>query len=82
LLNIVGDVDSLHVEIDNLNDFLVGFYFIRSIDLSHLIRIHPIPTTTHNAFLHKLLMFHTCTSFTCKHVHIILHGNFKEKCGA
>jgi hypothetical protein len=28
----VGDVDSLHVEIDNLNDPLVGFYFIRSID--------------------------------------------------
>jgi hypothetical protein len=32
LANIVGDVDSLHVEIDNLNDFLVGFCFIRSID--------------------------------------------------
>jgi hypothetical protein len=32
LANIVGDVDSLHVEIDNLNDLLVGFYFIRSID--------------------------------------------------
>jgi hypothetical protein len=32
LANIVGDVDSLHVEIDNLNDPLVGFYFIRSID--------------------------------------------------
>jgi hypothetical protein len=29
----VDDVDSLHVEIDNLNDLLVGFYFIRSIDL-------------------------------------------------
>jgi hypothetical protein len=28
----VGDVDSLHVEIDNLNDPLVGFCFIRSID--------------------------------------------------
>jgi hypothetical protein len=23
----------LHVEIDNLNDLLVGFYFIRSIDI-------------------------------------------------
>jgi hypothetical protein len=33
LANIVGDVDSLHVEIDNLNDLLVGFCFIRSIDL-------------------------------------------------
>jgi hypothetical protein len=32
LANIVGDVDSLHVEIDNLNDLLVGFCFIRSID--------------------------------------------------
>jgi hypothetical protein len=28
----VNDVDSLHVEIDNLNDPLVGFSFIRSID--------------------------------------------------
>jgi hypothetical protein len=33
LANIVGDVDSLHVEIDNLNDPLVGFCFIRSIDM-------------------------------------------------
>jgi hypothetical protein len=33
LANIVGDVDSLHVEIDNLNDPLVGFCFIRSIDV-------------------------------------------------
>jgi hypothetical protein len=32
LANIVDDVDSLHVEIDNLNDLLVGFCFIRSID--------------------------------------------------
>jgi hypothetical protein len=32
LANIVSDVDSLHVEIDNLNDLLVGFCFIRSID--------------------------------------------------
>jgi hypothetical protein len=32
LANIVDDVDSLHVDIDNLNDLLVGFYFIRSID--------------------------------------------------
>jgi hypothetical protein len=30
----VGDVDSLHVEIDNLNDPLVGFCFIRSIDIT------------------------------------------------
>jgi hypothetical protein len=29
----VHDVDSLHVEIDNLNDLLVGFCFIKSIDL-------------------------------------------------
>jgi hypothetical protein len=33
LANIVGDVDSLHIEIVNLNDPLVGFCFIRSIDL-------------------------------------------------
>jgi hypothetical protein len=32
LANIVADVDRLHVEIDNLNDPLVGFCFIRSID--------------------------------------------------
>jgi hypothetical protein len=32
LANIVGDVDSLHVEIDNLNALLVGVCFIRSID--------------------------------------------------
>jgi hypothetical protein len=32
LANIVSDVDSLHVEIDNLNDLLVGFCFIRNID--------------------------------------------------
>jgi hypothetical protein len=30
LANIMGDVDSLHIEIDKLNDPLVGFYFIRS----------------------------------------------------
>jgi hypothetical protein len=29
----VDDVDSLYVEIDNLNNLLVGFCFIRSIDL-------------------------------------------------
>jgi hypothetical protein len=34
LANIVDDVDSLHVEIDNLNDLLVEFCFIRSIDYS------------------------------------------------
>jgi hypothetical protein len=34
LNNIVCDVDSLYVEIDNLNNLLVGFYFIKSIDLS------------------------------------------------
>jgi hypothetical protein len=27
------DVDRLHVKIDNLNDHLVGFCFIRSIDI-------------------------------------------------
>jgi hypothetical protein len=33
LTNMVGDVDSLHVEIDNLNNPLVGFCFIRNIDI-------------------------------------------------
>jgi hypothetical protein len=33
LANIVGDMDSLHVEIDNLNKDLVGFCFIGNIDL-------------------------------------------------
>jgi hypothetical protein len=32
LASIVGNVDSLHVNIDNLNDPLVGFFFLRSID--------------------------------------------------
>jgi hypothetical protein len=32
LANKVGDVDSLYVKIDNLNDLLVEFCFIRSID--------------------------------------------------
>jgi hypothetical protein len=33
LTNIVCNMDSLHVKIDNFNDLLVGFYFIRSIDI-------------------------------------------------
>jgi hypothetical protein len=37
LANIASDVDSLHVEIDNLNDLLVGFCFIRGIDYSNLV---------------------------------------------
>jgi hypothetical protein len=40
LANIVGDVDSLHVEIDNLNDPLVGFCFIRSIDRTKYDRVY------------------------------------------
>jgi hypothetical protein len=48
LANIVGDVDSLHVEIDNLNDLLVGFCFIRSIDMySYLIHL-PLPLMATN----------------------------------
>jgi hypothetical protein len=42
----VGDVDSLHVEIDNLNDLLVGFYFIRSIDRIQILY-----------FLYKMVQF-------------------------
>jgi hypothetical protein len=34
LANMVDDVHSLHVEIDNLNDLLVGFCFIKNIDLN------------------------------------------------
>jgi hypothetical protein len=33
MANRMDDVDSLHVEIDNLNDPLVGFCFIRDIDV-------------------------------------------------
>jgi hypothetical protein len=32
-LRICDDVDRLHVKIDNLNDSIVGFCFIRSIDM-------------------------------------------------
>jgi hypothetical protein len=32
-LGICDDVNRLHVKIDNLNDSLVGFCFIRSIDI-------------------------------------------------
>ena len=32
MANRMDDVDSLHIEIDNLNDPLVGFCFIRDID--------------------------------------------------
>ena len=32
MANKMDDVDSLHVEIDNLNDPLAGFCFIRDID--------------------------------------------------
>jgi hypothetical protein len=32
LANIVDDVDNLHIEIVNLNDLSVEFYFIKSID--------------------------------------------------
>jgi hypothetical protein len=34
MANRMDDVDSLHVEIDNLNDLLVGFCFIKDIDYS------------------------------------------------
>jgi hypothetical protein len=44
LANRVGDVDSLHVEIDNLNDLLVGFCFIRSIDIDFSIGLTSGPS--------------------------------------
>jgi hypothetical protein len=31
-LGIYDDVDALHVKVDNLNDLLVGFCFIKGID--------------------------------------------------
>ena len=37
MANKMDDVDSLHVEIDNLNDPLVGFCFIRYIDMLHIV---------------------------------------------
>jgi hypothetical protein len=39
----VGDVDNLHVKIDNLNDPLVGFCFIRSIDFDGRNFSHFVP---------------------------------------
>jgi hypothetical protein len=30
----VGDVDSLHIEIENLNNPLIGFCFIKNIDFT------------------------------------------------
>jgi hypothetical protein len=36
LANIASVVDSLNVEIDNLNDLLVRFCFIRSIDMEYI----------------------------------------------
>jgi hypothetical protein len=38
LANIVGDVDNLHVEIDNLNNSLVGFCFIKNINIDNVYR--------------------------------------------
>jgi hypothetical protein len=35
LANIVDNVNSLHVEIDILNNPLVGFCFIRNLDISY-----------------------------------------------
>jgi hypothetical protein len=35
MANRMDDVDSLHVEIDNVNDPLVGFCFIRDIAMVH-----------------------------------------------
>jgi hypothetical protein len=37
MANIMDDMDRLHVEIDNLNDPLVGFCFIRDINCLHLL---------------------------------------------
>jgi hypothetical protein len=37
LTNIVDNVDSLHVEIDNLNDLLEEFCFIKSIDIARSV---------------------------------------------
>jgi hypothetical protein len=36
--NIVEDVDSLHIEIDNLNNPLIRFCFIKSIYITNIVR--------------------------------------------
>jgi hypothetical protein len=52
LANIVDDVDSLHVEIDNLNNLLVGFCFIRSIDkIQKKTRLQPTWPVNRNIML-------------------------------
>jgi hypothetical protein len=54
LANIVGDVDSLYVEIDNLNNPLVGFCFIKSIDshgaLAFCLVLTPLSPRCHVLF--------------------------------
>jgi hypothetical protein len=54
LANIVDDVDSLHVEIDNLNNPLVGFCFIKNIDSKQLHRLATAYST--RRFTHATLV--------------------------
>jgi hypothetical protein len=58
--NIVDDVDSLHVAIDNLNDLLVGFCFIRNIDIISLIDDGQHKKITIAKFLHKSIQDQMC----------------------
>jgi hypothetical protein len=53
----MGDVDSLYVKIDNLNDMLVEFCFIRSIDISrvlysNIISLFKFSKESFNIFFH------------------------------
>jgi hypothetical protein len=52
----VGDVDSLHVEIDNLNNLLVGFCFIRSIDLLSCLALCHVEVVSIHYFFASLVI--------------------------
>jgi hypothetical protein len=74
----VGDVDSLHVEIDNLNDPLVGFCFIRSIDMEEwmdLSRADWIRKTNIQVELFNLYVEEEEYWFQRSHARWLLHGD-------
>jgi hypothetical protein len=84
LANIASDVDSLHVEIDNLNDLLVGFYFIRSIDVESckiwdlLIGWHTRWKSSIANELHSILVTPTEDFTSCLHSIRWQHFIFKS----
>jgi hypothetical protein len=61
----MGDVDSLYVKIDNLNDMLVEFCFIRSIDISRVLYSNIISLLS---FLRKASIFFSTLSKFPQHV--------------